>query len=62
MGVPQNGWSIEESPIKMDDLGAPLFQETSKSYLSRFFYTTGLAVGPKYGFSSTFAGHTPIVE
>ena len=29
MGVPQNGWFIREKTIKMDDLGAPLFSETS---------------------------------
>ena len=28
IGVPQNGWFIMESPIKMDDLEVPLFLET----------------------------------
>ena len=29
IGVPQNRWLIMENPIKMDDLGVPLFLETS---------------------------------
>ena len=29
MEVPQNGWLIRGNPIKMDDLGVPLFQETT---------------------------------
>ena len=39
IGVPQNGWFIMENPIKMDDLGVPLFLETPKCLflLSVFF-------------------------
>ena len=33
MVVPQNGWFIRGHPIKMDDLGVPLFMETTISII-----------------------------
>ena len=30
IGVPQNGWFVMENPIKMDNLGVPLFLETPR--------------------------------
>ena len=52
MEVPQDAWFIRANPIKMDDLGAPLFQETSIWTICSVIYLYLLLLRQSFRYSS----------
>jgi len=58
IGVPQNGRFIMEHPIKMDDLGEPLFSETS-IYFIYLFEISHIFLALKYPYVPLTSSRSP---
>ena len=48
IGVAQNGWFMMEHPVKMDDLGVPLFLETPIYIYISLYMPTNMCIQTVY--------------
>ena len=62
IGVPQNGWFILENPIKMDDLGGPIFGNTHISNDHSRHTMNQLQTGPNCFAVRPTTKHAPLSQ